>query len=352
MTITRRFQVGAELQNIAMELVATRTAATSNTTAKTGSYSFRFSSTDTAAAPITETSQLRVGFHWRHHGAIWVGNGHLSIVSWQNGTTGVGYIVYDKDGTVDIFVGGSSVASVSAASIGLTALDAWKHIGIDVKMHAVTGWVALYVDGIEVLSFSGDTLGATGETTIDQVVWGGRVTGDNSAWANFFYFDDARGDDMTGETAYAAVPDMRLIPITDNDNGTNSQMTGSDGDQTNNYQMCDEVPHDSDTTYVKALTPGLTDTYAMTTIAIPEDWAVAAMIGIDTARKGSAADDVKVSVTLQSGVTLTVGDAQAVGTSYGAYWQRWATDPNTGVAWTQGGIDAVEIGATSAGTYA
>jgi hypothetical protein len=325
----------------------------------TGSYSFRtptFSSYAAAAAAaygfsITATAQFRVGCHINHNG---LSDGMCSIVKWLNGALVVGAIGYDQDtGLIHIVVGhdyGHSVASVSASSIGLDVRDSWRHVGVDVKLAASSGWVNLYVDGVEALTFAGDTLGASGVTTIDQVLFTGTLE-TVAAWSNYCYIDNIIIDDTTGEALGATVPDRRFQLITPNGNGTTSEMTGSDGNSVNNYDLVDDVPHDSDTTYVKAVEAGLTDTYAMTTFTLPDEWVIAAVIGLAVVRKGAAEDDVQVAVTVQSGATEDVGSDQALGTSYALRWERWLTDPATGHTWNQDGLDAVEVGATSAGDY-
>jgi hypothetical protein len=233
----------------------------------------------------------------------------------------------------------------------LDVADAWRHVGVDVKLAASGGWINLYVDGVETLAFAGDTLGASGVTTVDQVLFTGTLE-TTAAWENYAYIDDILIDDTTGEPAAATVPDRRFRLITPNGNGTASEMTGSDGDQVANYALVDEVPHNSDTDYVKALTTGLVDTYTMSTFTLPTDWVVGAILPLLIARKSAAEDDVRIAPALQSNTTRAVGSGQTLGTSYDLRWGRWTTDPHTGVAWSQAGLDAVEVGAQSAGTFA
>jgi hypothetical protein len=352
MTVTRRFQSGAELQSAAIELTTVGGAVASSTKYKTGSYSFRNSSGGAMFGPaITATAQFRVGFHLNHNSGT---NGMRSIVKWLSGSTVVGGIGYNATtGLVHIVVGSapaSSVASISAVTIGLNATDTWKHIGVNVKLAASGGWVTLYVDGVNVLTFSGDTLGSSGVTTIDNIGWHG-VFEVVAAWSNYAYYDDLLIDDLVGEVD-GAVPDRRFLLITPNGNGTNSEMTGNDGNQVNNYQMADEVPNDGDTTYVAATSSGLTDTYAMTTVTPEAGWMFGAVIPLVVARKTAAEDDVQIAPTLRSGAEEENGSNHTLGTSYTLAWARWATDPSTDIAWDQSGVDAVEIGATSAGAYA
>ncbi len=349
MAIARLVQTGAELNLAGAELSVVGSATVSSTKARTGTYSFRFALNGNTpmALSFTATAQLRAHLHLNHNG-LGGTTDYAYIYRWLSGATQVGAIRYDRaEGYIAAYVGTSRVAYVTAASVGLDATDTWFALGLDLKLAASDGWIYLYKDGLLILSFDGDTLGATGKTTVDQIQYGG---GSSGSWQSYAYFDDLYIDDTTGETAPAPVPDRRFALIIPNNNGDKSQFTGSDGDQVNNYQLIDEIPPNGDTDYVKAESADLVDLYAMATVSPPAGFVVSALIPWAYTRKAAAEDDTTVALVVKSSGTEQAGSAQSLGTSYALRWQRWATDPD-GAPWTQAKIDDVQVGIKSGGAF-
>ncbi len=354
MAISRLKQAGAELQSALAELDEPGSAAISNTKARSGSYSFQQSVVNPGRFGFSlpsGVSQFRASFHLNHNGPRSTTD-NADLVSWFSDATLVGRLRYNgTNGLLELLVGSSVVASISAAEAGINTVDVWYHIGVDVKLHGTGGWVYVYRDGNLILSFDGDTLGTTGATTVNRVLFGAHGVG-YQGWEDYVYFDDLYVDSTEGETGPGVVPDRRFVLLTPDGNGSYSQFTGSDGDQVDNYLLVDDAPHDEDTTYVKATASGLIDTYAMTTFTIPQGWQVAALIPVAVARKMAAEDDTQVRLAVKSGGSLVQSAPKNLGTSYEiAVWHRQESDPATGLPWSQSGIDNVEVGVVSEGTF-
>ena len=114
----------------------------------------------------------------------------------------------------------------------------------------------------------------------------------------------------------------------------------------------DENPNDGDTTYVKALSAGLSDLYNTAAVTLPADHAISAAIPVAVARKTEAGADTRVRLLAYDGVNTTVGGDLALPTAYGVLWERMTTQPD-GSAWgsTADDFNAMEFGARSAGSY-
>jgi hypothetical protein len=209
----------------------------------------------------------------------------------------------------------------------------YRHYSINIKIHSSAGWFNVYCDGALLLSFSGNT----GNADLTSLTLGNDST---QNLINYTYWDDIYIDDTTGEPAATRSPAYQFQVLTPNGNGSNSGMTGFD------------APHNSDTDYVQALAAGLKDTYAMTTVSPPASTAFSAVIPFAFARKPGV-EDVQLRLLLRSGASELLSPAQALTTGYTMLiGDRTTLDPNTGLAWTQAGIDALEAGAQSAGTFA
>lgn len=349
MTIVRRITTGFELGKSELECteIGTRTDEVSASTAQkvTGSYSLcvggHEDATQAAQWSISDTYQIRVGFHVRLADAYTAGN-ILYIASWRtSGGTILGSLRYQSNtGQLHLYVNGTSLV----ASIGDIASSQWYHIGIDIKIDASSGWVKVYRDKVEVLSTSGNT----GNTQIGQVVLGLEPRTANNLYNAYYYYDNIIIDDSTDESIPAIVPEIFLGYVSPDTNGNYSQFTGSDGNSVNNYQLVDEIPSDS-ADYVSGNSADLVDSYSMGTITIPEGYSITALVPVGVGKKlGILATTLKLGTRLSS--TDLVGDAQTLaGTDY-SYYERQTSKPGGG-SWLQSDLNDVELVIKSSGTY-
>jgi hypothetical protein len=341
MTITRLWQAGAEFNNALVEFTS-RTSSnfqTSSTKARTGIYSFRTSFHYNASRVLdAATDQLRVGLFVNHNG---VASGDTpNLLKLMNGSTTVVDVRFDGT-NLKLYIGASEQDSALSSEFAQT--DSWLHVGIDVNIAASGGWVYVYLDGVEVLSFDGDT--TTGASSINQFTLGGTVN--NQFWADHIYFDDLYIDDTSGESTPALVPDYRFVPLTPNGNGFHDTWVGNDGNSTDNYLLVDEIPPDNDTTYVESAIAGEEDSYAMSNLALEDGYEVAAVIGMTIAKKLNSGGALELRVTHRTQVggspTFDSGSAFSLTTDYGLLWRRSATRPDAG-AWDETTVNALEIG--------
>jgi len=220
------------------------------------------------------------------------------------------------------------------------------HIGLDVKIDLTSGWAVVYIDGIEVMRYEGDT----GNADINTFRLG-KLTGEGGNVPSYTYMDDIFVDDTTGQGAAAPVPDRRFYPITPNGAGAYNHGIGSDGNSVDNHLLVDDRPHNSDTDYVYMDTLDQKELNLMTTYTPPTGFTFAALIPFVYAKKTDAEVDTQLAPLLYttSGSDL-LGTAQALPTSYGWIWERFTTKPGGG-AWDQAGINDVQVGFQGKGTF-
>ncbi len=346
MTITRLWQANAELQDVLSEFT-TRSSSnftTSGTEAKTGSQAFRTINSNYASLVLdAATAQMRMGLFINHNGTNVADE--PSIVRFRDGSTTVVDLRWDGDNsTFQLFVGSTEQDSAISATFANTST--WYHIGIDMKIHASTGWVHVYLDGVEVVSYTGNTTG--GSTEIDTIEVGSPRTSNN--WNSYVYYDDLYIDDTVGEATTAVVPDLRFLSVTPNGNGNSSDWDGSDGNSTDNYLLVDETPPDDDTTYVETDTSGLNDDYTLSDITLPTGYSVAATIVFAIAKKLNAAGTTDLKLETRTTVSATEyfvsSSAFTLGTDYALFWDRRTVRPDSG-AWDETTVNALEMGVIS-----
>ena len=343
MTITRLHQAGAEFNNILTEFTSVSNVAvtTSSTKAQSGTYSFRFQNDYTASLVLATTyTQLRVVFFALHFGTG--STDDPSLVAFA----GSGTIAIDLrwDGDASTFVLYRNTTQIaSALSAEFAAEDAWHHVALDVKLDNSAGWVYLYVDGIALIEFDGDTIGTV--SALDTLRFGSGRT--NESWDNYLYIDDIYLDSTTSESAPAAPPDYRFIPVLPDGNGYISQWVGNDGNSTDNYLLVDETPPDNDTSYVESAGSGEIDSYTMTNPTIPVGWEISAVIAMAVAKKLNAGGSLNLKLNTRTTVSAVNHSASSspivLGTAYALTWDRRALRPDGGV-WNQATVDVLEIG--------
>lgn len=176
----------------------------------------------------------------------------------------------------------------------------------------------------------------------DVYVMGGPA----NSWGTSAYVDDLFVDFADGSELDEAPEPLRFVYATPNgDVGTPgwSRNTGS-----TNWQQVDEIPHDSETTYVHAAAAGLVDVYDVATPTVPEGYSVAAVIPIVQARRASTTELLKVG--LSDGTNVHAGDPQVVSSGYLPVSQRYETKP-AGGAWTVDDLIDIKVRIESAGTF-
>lgn len=341
MTITRRGQLTAETQFTGDFLTDGATAAViSSTKAKTGTYSYRHT---TATSPmglaIPATSQFRAGYWVNHIGPF--SGGRTVIFRWFSGAD-QNQIYWDEgDNELKIQIDSVEVDTLPIATSNLNRNDTWMHVALHFKAHASAGYISLYVDGVLVFTYSGNTGG-----NIDSVYFGGNRS-PTSGWGAFAYFDDFYVDDAVGEIDVAPPSKRFLFSLVDGA-GADAQFTPSAG---SNFQNVDDSgAPDGDTTYNKALSAGLKDTFTLSNITLPADHVIRAAIVLAVVKRTDAGTASQIKLHSYDGATYQSGSAQTPPTSYNTLWERQTLQPD-GSAWNETDFNAMNWGYESAGSF-
>lgn len=214
---------------------------------------------------------------------------------------------------------------------GSTALSSstWYRIEPKVGTGASASWEVL-IDGAVEISGTADLTASNNGFS----VYGKHA--DVSGQSVDFFYDDIAVDD-------AAYPGDGVIKIlVPTANGSTMQWTAGTG--SSNYLEVDDIPM-VQASYVKNVSTNDVALFALT------DTAAAGIAGTINAvrplifpRLDSTGTNA-LSMRIKSGATTADLSTNAL-TTGGAYLSKvYATDPNTGAAWTLAGVDALEVGA-------
>jgi hypothetical protein len=212
-------------------------------------------------------------------------------------------------------------------------------VEIHFLLDATVGVCEVRIDGVSDLSFSGNT-NPQSRTNISQVVFGCVTAGNGNQWS----MDDLVINDSTGSIDNVAPGDRRILLLTPSGNGASSQFVGSDGNSTDNYLLVDEVPHNSDSDYVQSATVNDVDSYAMSDIAtLATGDAIGGIQPVAVAKRANASVNGSLRCNVKSSSAVDHGADVSLGTTYQIVRGNYVPlDPNTGVAWTASGVNAME----------
>lgn len=235
-------------------------AAPATTTAQkrsgTSSMYMHGQSNDYAIATRTITSYISEG--WIRVG-IYLGQifpDHSSCqIQWVINGTVLGSIRFDDGQPVKLYVGTTLVAT---GSVSLT-VSTWYLIEVHVDI-GPGGMLEVKID--EVMDHAARFVGNTqpgADTTFNSIAF--YLFGSTGPNFSDCYWDDIGLNDPTGIYDNSWCGNGKIVMLAPN--GTIAHaLTGSDGDTVDNHLLIDDVPHDSDTTYVKGTTPNDEDLYS------------------------------------------------------------------------------------------
>lgn len=174
-------------------------------------------------------------------------------------------------------------------------------------------------------------LSGTGSLTTsnNQRLQLGKVQNRNSQDVDFFY-DDVRIDS-------AGYPGPARIARMDPDGaGDTTQWTGT-------YADVDEIPHDSDTTYLTTSNSGDVELVSLESAnSAGIGGKILTVVSCAVCRDEGGASQLKVRLKTDTGTNNTSN--VDMGTSYALYAQINETDPGTGAAWLIGALNTMQVG--------
>lgn len=216
--------------------------------------------------------------------------------------------------------------------------DAHYYVEIRFVCDPSAGIIQAKLDGNLEVDQTGIDTG--GPTNIERIEYRGTDTpADNHLW-----FDDIAANDTSGAIDNGWVGDIHLEPGFPNASGDLSEWTLFPDSGEADYEDIDEIPPDDDTTY---LSGGSVPFRFLVHIA---DWdatgkAIQKVHINAIAKKLGAVGADQLKLIVKSGGSIALGSNQPLLTSYALYTYTLDQDPNGPQAWSDAGIDALQIGA-------
>lgn len=352
MTWTRRYSSGFEMQNLsegdayANGIYGSGNPVVSSAKAHTGTYSMRFSLTsypfgigwNTGGEPL-----LRMGYYLNHSGVSPSSSGGNFAIIPLTDATHIQIYWSGDDNLIYIRKGGVNLVSVTPAAVGITTIDRWYHIGVTAYIHATSGYISLYIDGVLALTFTGNT----GTAGMVGAYAGGTATSGSSGWTNPLHIDDFFVD-MGSAEADAVVPSRRFLWCPVIADGPTVNWTASAG---SDFQCVDEAPANDDTDYVWIDTDNEIEYFQVSSPTIPVGYTISAVVPVVHARKTDVAIDSRLSLEVyQSPGVFTPSTDLPLTTTYHGYPGFFPAAPDT-TPWDLTKFNACRYGFRSEGAF-
>jgi hypothetical protein len=226
-----------------------------------------------------------------------------------------------------LVVGGVTVATGSSINNSFTVY----HYQVRVKIANAGGVIEVKRDdGTEVLTFNGDTQPAA-NSTIARVQW----TSPNVSVVDACVINNTTG---AADNGYPGILRFqRMLPAGPGFYVNNwSRNTGS-----TNWEAVDEVPPDSDTTYLFTSSANIYESFSMSDQTLTSVNYKALLTAV-IAKKDSGTVQLAVGIRDDDNSTNYYVANSPLAASYGVVEGRQTTDPSTSATWTAAGINATQ----------
>lgn len=329
----------------------TGTGSIVSTGQRTGSYGFRANPTTTGTGFIVITPLLATGlvdttssfadgsafgFAFK---AVTLPSGNEELIAESRTSAGVTQwsLTITSTGVLKLYQGrAGSLLATGTTVIGST------YVYIEVSMNNTSNAYNVRINGVSEISGTNASINiVTGQLTL------GKMFNINGRTVDFYY-DDVYVD--TAGTFRGKVQVKRLVP---NAAGTNSAWTAGTGAKT--FAEVDEVPPESDGTDASYIEAAATDDNKATTFRVQSTTtggiggaSILAVEGYVWAKTGSVSGTSTVSLRVNVGASNSDSTGMELLTSYQGVHRVLTTNPATSAAWTNAGVDTVEVGMTAA----
>lgn len=280
-------------------------------------------------------------------GVAWRQSSGLSLVAQEiisfRGLSNFGAL--SEHVSIDIESDGSITANrttteLGSSSAGVVSHNTWHYIEAKVFISNTVGTVDVYVDGSSVLSLTSQDTQNNSNRDANIIAVGFMGSNTNDSQRDDIYIADTTG--LTNNDIL--VGPLAVETLTPNADGTTNNFTPLSG--LDNYAMVDDGSSpDDDTTYVSSGTVSDQDLYAFSDMSgysqtIDSVVAVEPMMHLRKEHSGARI----VRTLARNGLTTTEGADQGCGTEYRYIREIYETDPDGGGAWDETAVNSAEFG--------
>lgn len=236
-----------------------------------------------------------------------------TLVNFQSGTNTVCSVRLTTTGLIEVFTN----VIVATSTVAVQA-ETWNYYEVEYMPHNTAGYIKVRLNGVEVLSFSGDTYSGSSSTAVNTVTLPYRDKHASNESFGGIYLQDLYVCDKTGPAPFNAplgdVAVDRLTPLAD---GQVSGWQGYDGDNVDNFRNVIGSPDPNLAVYNEASVANTLDLYQFSSLPAgsPNILAVSAQVAgtkdgsgtasVRTVANNGSSEDRGPAVGLGSGITFS-----------------------------------------------
>jgi len=226
---------------------------------------------------------------------------------------------------------GSSLIDTGTLTV---AVDVWYRLEFRIVIDPSSGIFQMKINETTDINFSGDTDDA-GPHSINVIKLGHQSTTGES------YFDDLVIHNSAGSAPTSWLGDLRIDTLRPDGAGDSSDSTPNTG--TRHEAVDDSGVNDGDTTYVSM---GLNDEDLYTVGDMPFTPNAIHAVVVNVACRADGTTPRALRGKVKTGTTEGNGDSETVfyGSVYKTIQNSFPTDPDTAAAWTEAGVNGMQIG--------
>jgi len=279
-------------------------------------------------------SGVVVGFHNKFENLVGTAGDHL-LLHFREGARVHLSVHFDLALSVFEVRRGSTVVAVG--TLALADRTEWHHLEFRCRIADVGGEIVMNVDGVEHLSFMGDTQNG-GTAVLDNVLFQSADQSVSTKYLDNIYIcstDGASNNDFLGPS--------RVLARHPDADGNYSDWTNTASTSVNNYTYVDEVDPDGDTSFVEDGVVGTKDSYGFQALALDPGETVLGLQVVQYSRKTDT-DPIASRTFQRIGGADYPNPDHNLAEQYAYYEDPLDVSPATGVAWTEAEVDAAEFG--------
>jgi hypothetical protein len=254
---------------------------------------------------------------------------NMQILAFLNGgAAGSDVIGLGINSAQQPFFFSTALGTVLATSSQSVSTGSWHYFEVQFNIAASGGVASLYIDGIQVINFSGNT----GTSTVDTVALGPNV-GVNVGTDVGYY------DDLYVTTTDTRLGERRVETLYPDAAGASTGWTPLSGA---NYANVNATLNNGGSTYVATATASESDLYEIGPLAGQPSVIDAVQVRVSVSKSDSGSHVLQTQ--LKSSTTTVNGASYAIAGTFLYDCDIHALDPNGSIAWTYTAVNAAQIG--------
>jgi hypothetical protein len=258
-------------------------------------------------------------------GIKFVNDGTGQMLQLRNGNTVHLNLKINANGSIDVQRNGTTLGSTAAAAF---VFDTWYSFQWEVVISDTVGRATIYLDGVQKVNLTNQDTANGSPASVDNI----RIaSGSNNA--------SIEVDDLIiTDSATRLSNPIRASTLYPTSDGGTLNLVPSTG--TSHFALVDEALA-SATDYLSGSTVGDLDLLGLGNLAA-SPLAIQEVNVIGYASKTDATNR-SIALGVKSGATTSDGSNFALSSSGGRFERPLAVDPNTGSAWTEAAVNALEL---------